>query len=89
MTWVAVAVVGGAVIGAVGSNMAASTQANAQTNAANMQQGNFNTIQGNLAPYMQAGQGALSGLQQFMGKGETPMPPVMGRVPSHSRRRTS
>lgn len=76
--WVAGAIVVGAVVGGVAANNAASTQANAQTNAANMQQGNFNTIQGNLAPYMQAGQGALSGLQQFMGTGGNPNAPGYG-----------
>lgn len=63
MPWgIAAAVVGSAVVGAVGSNMAASKQASADEQAANTQAGMFNTIVGQEAPYMQAGNTAESQL---------------------------
>ncbi len=65
--WVAAAVVGGAVIGAVGSNMAAGTQASAQEQAANTQQSMFNTLTSQEQPFMQAGYGATSTLNQLLG----------------------
>ncbi len=67
MAWVAVAIGAGALIGAVGSNMAASTQAGAQQQAANTQAGMFNKIVGQEQPFLQAGQGATSTLQQLTG----------------------
>lgn len=65
--WVAGAIVVGGVIGAVGSNMAASKQADAQKQAANTQQGMFNTINGQEQPFIQGGYGANTELQQLMG----------------------
>ncbi len=65
--WVAGAVVVGGVIGAVGSNMAANKQAGAQKQAAQTQQNMFNTITGQEKPYMDAGYGASTELQQLMG----------------------
>jgi hypothetical protein len=67
--WVAGAVVVGGVIGAVGSNMAASKQAGAQRDAANQQWRMFNTIQGQEQPYMNAGYGATSKLNELLGTG--------------------
>ena len=59
MTWVATAIAGGAVVGAIGSNMAASKEANAQTNAANQQYQMWNTINQQEQPFIQGGQSAL------------------------------
>ncbi len=67
MSWIAVAIGGGALIGALGSTSAASTQAGAQTQAANTQLGMFNTLTGNEKPFMQAGQNATTTLSQLLG----------------------
>ena len=67
MTWVAMAVVGGAVIGAVGSNMAASTQASGQKQAAQTQQNMFNTLTQQEQPFIQGGYGAETALNQLLG----------------------
>jgi hypothetical protein len=71
MTWVAVAVVGGSVIGAVGSNLAAGKQASGQEEAANTQAGMFNTIVGQEQPFLQGGYGAESTLNQLLGTAPT------------------
>lgn len=72
MTWVAVAVgVGGAVVGAVGSNMAANKQAGAAKNAADAQlqaaqlstdeqKREYDQTRTDQMPFLQAGYGALS-----------------------------
>lgn len=76
MSFVAVAVGGGALIGAgagiMGASMqsnaaqnAANTQANAAEYAANLQNQQFNTIQANDKPWLQAGQAALPQLSQM------------------------
>jgi len=65
--WVAGAVVVGGVVGAVGSNMAAGKQADAQKQAAATQQGMFNTINSQEQPFMQAGYGATSKLGDLLG----------------------
>lgn len=67
MSWVATAIIGGAVIGAVGSNLAANTQASGQRAAANTQAGMFNTIVGQEQPFLQAGYGATNTLGQLLG----------------------
>lgn len=67
MTWVAVAVVGGSVIGAVGSNLAANKQAGAQRQAAQTQADMFNTIQGQEQPYMDQGNKAAGRLGDLLG----------------------
>jgi hypothetical protein len=61
------ALLGSAVIGAAGSMSAASTQAGAAENAANIQQGMFNTVTGNEAPWVHGGQAANSYLNYLMG----------------------
>ena len=70
MSWIAAAVLGGSVVsgllGANASSSAAGQQAGAANNATAMQQGMFNTIQGNMAPYMQQGQQSLSQLGGYM-----------------------
>lgn len=67
MSWVATAIAGSAVIGAVGSNVAAGTQAGGQIQAANTQQSMFNTITGQQQPFIQAGYGATSRLSDLLG----------------------
>ena len=64
---IAWAVIGSAVIGAVGSNMAADKQASGQKQAAQTQQGMFNTINQQEQPFIQGGYGANTELQQLMG----------------------
>lgn len=63
--WVAGSVVVGAVVGAVGSNMAASKQAAAQDRAAATQRGMFDTITGQEQPFMNAGYGAETSLSNL------------------------
>lgn len=72
MTWVAVAVVGGAAIGAVGSNMAAGKQAAGQEAAANTQQSMFNTVNAQEQPFIQGGYGAENALLYGLGIGGGP-----------------
>lgn len=69
---VAAAIAGGAVasgvIGAVGSESAANTQASADNTASSDQMSMFNTINGQEQPFMNAGYGATTGLQQLLGQ---------------------
>lgn len=67
MSWVAAAIGGSALIGAIGSNMAAGTQADAQQQAAQTQQGMFNTINAQEQPFIQSGYGATNLLNQLLG----------------------
>lgn len=69
MSWMAVAIGGSALIGAIGSGMAADTQAAGQRQAAATQQGMFNTINGQEQPFIQAGYGATNLLNQLLGIG--------------------
>jgi hypothetical protein len=62
-----VGAIGGAVISANGAQSAANTQAGAQEEAAQVQQNMFNTITGNEQPFMEAGRGATSALNQLLG----------------------
>lgn len=74
---VAAAIVGGAAItagvGAMSSQSAANTQADAANNATSTQLGMFNQTQQNLQPYMGAGSTALSSLNGQLGTLNTPM----------------
>src|SRR5258708_37761878 len=93
MSFVAVAIGGGALIGAIGSNLAAGKQASAaksaqqlefqsQQNALDFQKQEFATQQGNLAPWIQQGQGAVStlgGLQNQALAGQGPLAPWTGQ----------
>src|SRR6267154_454103 len=79
MSWVAVAIAGGAVIGAVGSNMAAGTQAAGQQQAASTQLGMFNTINQQEQPFIQGGYGALNQLMYGLGISPTT---ASGQTPS-------
>ena len=70
MTWVAVAIGGAAVVGAVASNSAASKGANAQKNAANAsiaeQQREYDLSRQDQLPFLQAGQNAVNLQQQYL-----------------------
>lgn len=78
MSWVAAAVVGGAVIGAVGSNMAAGKQASADNNATNATNARFDQITANSQPFMNAGYGATDTLTQLLGTSGMPGSTVAG-----------
>jgi len=67
MTWVATAVIGSAIIGGIASNSAAQTQADASTQAAQMQKDMFNQTVANEQPYTQAGYGAQNYLNFLLG----------------------
>jgi hypothetical protein len=73
MSAIATAVVGGAVIsgviGAAGAKSAANTQASAQNNATAMQQGMFDTINGQEQPFMNAGVTATNQLSSMTAPG--------------------
>lgn len=71
--WVAAAgaVVGG-VIASQGAKSAADTQANAAMNAAQISQNQFNTMNSQEQPYMQAGYGAQNQLNYLLGIGPPP-----------------
>lgn len=93
MSFVAVAIGGGALVGAIGSGLAANTQAGAakdaaqlqyqsQQNALDFQKQEWNTQQGNMAPWIQQGQGAvktLGGLQDQALQGQGPLAPWTGQ----------
>jgi hypothetical protein len=74
-TALAISGVASAGIGAASSLSAAHTQAAAANNASQMQMNMFNTIQGNLQPYMAAGQGAIPFIQGLLGTGPGPGDP--------------
>jgi hypothetical protein len=59
--------VAAAVVGAVGSNIAAGKQASGQRQAAQTQADMFNTITGQEQPFMQAGVGATNALSELLG----------------------
>jgi hypothetical protein len=89
MSFVAVAIGGGALIGAIGSGIAGSEQAGAaksaaqlqyqeQQNALDFQKQEWQTQQGNMAPWIQQGQGAintLGNLQNAGAQGQGPLAP--------------
>ena len=70
MSFVATAVVGGAVVGGLissnASQNAANTEANAANNATSAEQGMFGTEQATAQPYIQAGENALDQINQQM-----------------------
>lgn len=69
MSWVATAIAGSAVVGAVGSNLAAGTQAAGQQQAANTQLQMFNTINQQEQPFIQGGYSSLNQLLSLTGPG--------------------
>lgn len=80
MSWTAVAVVGGAVVGGLisadGQKSAANTQADAQKQAAATQQHMFDTINQQEQPFIQSGYGATTALNKLLGL--SPGDPGMG-----------
>jgi len=72
MTWVATAVVGGAVVGVVGSSIAAGQQANASQAATDAQQKMYQQTAANEAPYVQSGNMATAQLNYLLGIGPDP-----------------
>lgn len=78
MTWVAAAIIGGSVVsgymGSEASQGAADTQAQSAREATAAQQAMFNQTQQNVAPWLQAGQGALSQLVSGTQPGGALMP---------------
>lgn len=83
MTWTAVAIGGGALLGGIissqGAQSAASTQAGAQEQAAQIGQNEFNTITAQEQPFMQGGYGALGQLDYLLG-----IPSAQGSAPGMS-----
>lgn len=71
MSFIAVGIVGGAAIGAIGSVVAGGEQASGEEQAANTQAGMFNTIVGQEQPYMEAGNSATAALNYLLGSGAT------------------
>lgn len=69
MSWVAAAIAGSAVLGAVTSKGASNAQANASQQAQDTQLQMFNQNQQNLSPWLQSGQQGNQALQQFLGLG--------------------
>lgn len=67
MTWVATAIIGGAVIGGIASNSAASTQADAANNATAATQAQNAQTRADEAPWRAAGQTALGSIADLMG----------------------
>lgn len=79
MAWIAVAIGGAAVVGAVASNSAAKTQSKAALRAAELsndaQERMFERSRADMEPWRQTGQGALFSLADLMGikqEGQTP-----------------
>src|SRR6267154_5699356 len=93
MSFVAVAIGGGALIGAIGSGVDGSMQAGASRNAAQLQyqsqqnaldfqKQEWQTQQNNMAPWLQQGQGAVNALGGFLGQaqqGQGPLAPWTGQ----------
>lgn len=67
MSWVAVAIGGGAILGYMGSQQAAHTQADAANNATATQKGMFDTTYAAGAPYREGGASAQAKLNTLLG----------------------
>lgn len=87
----AVGSIGGALVSSQGAKSAADTQAQAADQSAQIQQNMFNTTQSNLAPWMSAGGGGLTALQQALGLtpggiagSGTSLPQMFGLTPGGS-----
>ena len=66
MSWVAAAIAGSSVLGAITASNAADTQAQAAANASALQQQNFNTINAQQAPGRASGYSALNTIGSMM-----------------------
>lgn len=69
MPWGAAAIVGGAIIGAVASNSAASKQVGAETRGQDLAQDQYNQTRDDQAPYREAGYDALGQIKTGMADG--------------------
>ncbi len=69
MTWVAVAIAGGAVIGAGASMAGSKKQADASKKASNIQLQMFDKVNAQQQPYIQSGYGAMGKLNTLLGIG--------------------
>lgn len=67
MSGIATAIVGGAVISGIASNSAGNTQANAANNASKLSQAQYQQNRSDQLPFMQAGYGAQSKLNNLLG----------------------
>lgn len=67
MSWIAVGIIGGAAVSAIGANIAANKQASGQISAQQVQQNMFNTIVGQEQPFLQGGYSAETQLQDLLG----------------------
>lgn len=76
MTWVAVAVGGAALVGGAASYFGSKKQAEAATNAAQLNQSQFGVNNAQQQPYIQSGYGALSRLNTLMGLSPNPNAPI-------------
>lgn len=96
MSWIAVAVAGGAIVGGLlqgnAAQNAAQTQANAAENAQQISLQEFNTINQQEQPYIQSGYGAMSALDYGLGipgsyapGGYYPGPGNGGTPPAYNR----
>jgi hypothetical protein len=74
MTWMAVAVGGGALISGLGSFLGGKSQANAAKNAQAISQQEFNLVQKQESPYMQGGYQSLASLLYGLGVGPQDTP---------------
>lgn len=72
MTWVAIAVGGGALIGAGASYAGSKKQAGAAKDAANLNMEQFERLNAQQQPYIQSGYGALGKLNTLMGLSPRP-----------------
>lgn len=76
MSWIAAAIAGSAVVGAVASNQAGRTQASAANRATDTQQAMFNQTRDDQAPWRAAGSTSLGSIMGGLGLG-----PTSGGVP--------
>lgn len=72
MTWVAVAVAGGAILSAGASYAGSKKQASASKKGADMQLQMFDTLNQQQQPYIQSGYGAMNKLNSLLGIGGGP-----------------
>lgn len=74
MAWIATAIVGSAIVGALSSRSAARTQASAANNATNAQTGMFNQTRDDQAPWRAAGATSLDEIMRGFGLGDPNAP---------------
>lgn len=75
------AILGGAAISGIASNMAAGTQSDAATNAANLQAQQFRQTRSDLQPWQQSGVQSLGALNYLLGVNPGQAAPSSGQIP--------